>query len=100
MPLELPTANFANWKKYSANYYFPQDNDGDNHIHVACSSIDANKEIATIASVSIKIAGKNTNLRPMSAVKGFKFDPAAATFPPDPLKGQYLTALRAAGLIE
>jgi hypothetical protein len=100
MALELPTANFGNWKKMSANYYYPQDADGDNHVHVACAKIDANREIATIKSVSIKIDGESTNLRQMSAVKAFKFDPAAATFPPDPAGASYRSALKAAGLIE
>jgi hypothetical protein len=99
MPLELPISNFKNWKKQSANYYYPKNADGDNHIHVACTAIDANKGIATIKSVSIKVAGKSTNLRPKSAISGFKFDPAAATFPADPTGAEYKKALQNAGVI-
>jgi hypothetical protein len=99
MSLELPTANFANWKKYSANYYYPQTCDDNNHIHVACEKIDSNKNIATISSVSIKISGKSTNLRVGNATNGFKFHPEAATFPADPTGAQYKQALRNAGVI-
>jgi len=99
MPLELPLSKFSSWKKYSANYYYPKQNDGNNHIHVACVKIDENKRLATIRSVSIKVRGRNTNLRPMTATQGFKFDPKAATFPAEPVKADYLSALRKAGLI-
>jgi hypothetical protein len=99
MPLELPTSKFNNWKKQSANYYYPKNADGDNHIHVACEKIDENKQTATIKSVSIKIAGKSTNLRPKTAVHGFKFDPAGATFPADPTGAEYKQALQNAGVI-
>jgi hypothetical protein len=99
MPLELPLSNFASWNKFSANYYYPKQNDGNNHIHVACEKIDENKNLATIKSVSIKVGGQSTNLRPMSAVQGFKFDPNAATFPAEPVKADYLSALRNAGLV-
>jgi hypothetical protein len=98
MALEIPISNFKNWKKQSANYYYPKNADGDNHIHIACTAIDENKQIATIKSVSIKIAGKSTNLRPKSAIAGFKFDPAAATFPADPTGAEYKEALRKAGI--
>jgi hypothetical protein len=99
MPLELPTSNFTNWKKQSSNYYYPKDDGGDNHIHVSCEKIDANKNIATIKSVSIKIAGKSTNLRPTTALKKFKFEANSATkFPDDPLGATYKSALKAAGL--
>ena len=46
MSLELPTANFANWRKFSANYYYPKSSDDNDHIHVACEKIDSNKNIA------------------------------------------------------
>ena len=98
MPLELPTANFANWKKSSASYY-SKASDDNNHIHVACEKIDSNKNIATIKSVSIKINGANTNLRVGNATNGFKFDPKTATFPPDPTGTDYKQALRNAGVI-
>ena len=81
MSLELPTANFANWRKSSANYYYPQTSDSDNHVHVACEKIDFNKNIATIKSVSIKINGTSTNLRVGNALSGFKFDPKRGDVP-------------------
>jgi hypothetical protein len=81
MPLELPISNFKNWKKQSANYYYPKNADGDNHIHVACTAIDANKGIATIKSVSIKVAGKSTNLRPKSTISGVQIRPGSSDFP-------------------
>jgi hypothetical protein len=99
MPLELPTANFANWKKFSANYYYPKTSDDNNHIYVACEKIDSNKNIATIKSVSIKIDGTSTNLRVGNATNKFKFDPNAAKFPADPTGTDYKTALRNAGVI-
>jgi hypothetical protein len=100
MPLVLSTSNFANWTKFSSNYYYPKNNDSNNHIHVACTEISEKTGKATIKSVSIKINGKSTNLRPMSAAKGFKFDPKEATFPTDPVETEYKNALRDAGLIE
>ncbi len=99
MSLELPTANFANWRKFSANYYYPKSSDDNNHTHVACEKIDSNKNIATIKSVSIKINGTNTNLRVGNATNGFKFDPKTATFPADPTGADYKLALRNAGVI-
>jgi hypothetical protein len=100
MPLELPLSKFSSWKKYSANYYYPKQNDGNNHIHVACVKIDENKRLATIRSVSIKVSGKNTNLQQMDANQGFKFNPGMAKFPAEPVKTDYLSALRKAGLIK
>ena len=97
MSLELPTANFTNWRKSSANYYYPSTSDSDNHVHVACEKIDFNKNIATIKSVSIKINGTSTNLRVGNAATGFKFDPKPATFPADPSGADYKQALRTAG---
>ena len=99
MSLELPTANFTNWRKSSANYYYPSTSDSDNHVHVACEKIDSNKNIATIKSVSIKTNGTSTNLRVGNAATGFKFDPKPATFPADPSGADYKQAFRNAGVI-
>ena len=99
MPLIVKTTNFNGWRKYSANYYYPDNNDSDNHIHVGVS-INESKGEAEIKFISIKINGVSKNLRPMSAIRKFKFDPKDVPLPADPEGARYLTALRDAGLIE
>ena len=101
MPLTIPQENLNGWKKFSNNFYFyPTDGheDGDNHIHVIV--VNATSKPMEVKSVSIKIAGKSTNLAVGNPITKFKFKPSTATWPPDPVATRYKTALKNAGIID
>ena len=103
MPLLIDATNLGTtkgWSKFSNNfYYYPASGkDDDNHVHVSTSNGSADP--LTIQSVSVKVAGANSNLAVGSGVTQFKFKPGTATWPDDDaLTQRYKTALQTAGII-